>query len=298
MHVAVGRKLGIKHILGILVGTMIASFGMVAFLLPRDLAPGGVGGLALVTKAVLPLPDWVSIGIIMLVYNVFLLILSFMIIGPTFGIGTIIGTIAFSFFIDLFQRVHIPPEDVVKQLTSDPLLAAIYGGVLVGVGLGIVFKYGGSTGGTDIIGVLVKHFTGLPVGQGMLLADGTVVTLMGIVFKSWQVVLLAIISIYITALAVDILQEGLVKNRKFLIITEKPEEMKRAILDDLGRGVTVFKAEGGYTGEPKDVLMVVVSRKEVEELRELIASIDKKAFYVVEDVAMTIGEGFIPHDAM
>ncbi len=292
------KKLGIKHILGILLGTAIASFGMVAFLLPRDLAPGGVGGLALVTKAIFHLPDWIGIGMIMLFYNIFLLILSFIVIGPTFGIGTIIGTVAFSFFIDFFGKLGIPPQDVVKELTKDPLLAAIYGGVLVGVGLGIVFKYGGSTGGTDIIGMLVKHFTGLPVGQGMLMADGTVVTLMGIVFKSWQVVLLAIISIYITALAVDILQEGLVKNRKFLIITEKSEEMKKTILDDLGRGVTVFKAEGGYTGKPKEVLMVVVSRKEVEELRELISEIDKKAFYVVEDVAMTIGEGFISHDAM
>jgi len=189
MCVVFRKKLGLKHILGILVGTMIASFGMVAFLLPRDLAPGGVGGLALVTKAVLPLPSWVSVGIIMLFYNIFLLILSFLIIGPTFGVGTIIGTVAFSFFIDLFDRLHIPPASVVKELTKDPLLAAIYGGVLVGVGLGIVFKYGGSTGGTDIIGMLVKHFTGLPVGQGMLMADGTVVTLMGIVFKSWQVVL-------------------------------------------------------------------------------------------------------------
>ncbi len=298
MFVAFRKKLGIKHILGILFGTAIASFGMVAFLLPRNLAPGGVGGLALVTKAVLPLPDWIGVGMIMLFYNVFLLILSFIFIGPTFGVGTIIGTVAFSLFIDLFNKFGFPPQDVVKQLTQDPLLAAIYGGALVGVGLGIVFKYGGSTGGTDIIGMLVKHFTGLPVGQGMLMADGTVVTLMGIVFKSWQVVLLAIISIYITALAVDILQEGLVKNRKFLIITEKPDEIKNAILNNLGRGVTVFKAEGGYTGQPKDVLMVVVSRKEVEDLRELIASIDKKAFYIVEDVAMTIGEGFIPHDAM
>lgn len=294
MNVRLSLKL--TNIIGILVGSAIASFGMVAFLLPRDLAPGGIGGLALVTKAVLSIPSWIGIGLIMLFYNAILLYLSFVIIGPRFSLGTIIGTVAFSFFIDLFSSIGFPSKEVIADLTQDPLIAAIYGGVFVGVGLGIVFKYGGSTGGTDIIGMLVKHFTGLPVGQGMLIADGIIVTLMGIVFKSWQVVLLAIISIYIVALAVDILQEGIVKNRKFLIITSKPDEIGKAVLEKLNRGVTIFKAEGGYTGEPKDVLMVVVSRKEVEEMRKIIYSIDKDSFYIVEDVAITVGKGFIPHD--
>ena len=289
-------KLGVKHILGILFGSMVAAFGMVAFLLPAHLAPGGVGGLALVTKAILPLPEWVTIGLIMLAYNVILLAVAFLVLGPTFGVGTIVGTIAFSWFVDLFARLHIPPDSVVAQFTEDKLLAAIYGGVLVGVGLGIVFRFRGSTGGTDIIGMLIKHFTGIPVGQGILMADGVIIMLMGLVFRSWKVVLLAVLADYIVSVSVDIVQEGLIKERKFLIITNKPEELKKAILYDLGRGVTVVKGEGGYTGEPKDILMVVVSRKQVETLRSLIAQVDREAFYIVEDVAMTVGKGFRSHE--
>jgi len=289
-------KLGIKHILGILFGSMIAAFGMVAFLLPANLAPGGVGGLALVTKAILPLPDWVTIGLIMLAYNTILLAIAFFVFGPTFGVGTIVGTIAFSWFVDLFARLHIPPNSVIAQFTEDKLLAAIYGGVLVGVGLGIVFRFRGSTGGTDIIGMLIKHFTGIPVGQGILMADGIIIMLMGLVFRSWKIVLLAVLADYIVSVSVDIVQEGLIKERKFLIITNRPDELKRAILFDLGRGVTVIKGEGGYTGEPKDILMVVVSRKQVELLRSLIAQVDKEAFYIVEDVAMTVGKGFRSHE--
>jgi uncharacterized membrane-anchored protein YitT (DUF2179 family) len=144
--------------------------------------------------------------------------------------------------------------------------------------------------------MLIKHFTGIPVGQGILMADGIIIMLMGLVFRSWKIVLLAVLADYIVSVSVDIVQEGLIKERKFLIITNRPDELKRAILFDLGRGVTVIKGEGGYTGEPKDILMVVVSRKQVELLRSLIAQVDKEAFYIVEDVAMTVGKGFRSHE--
>lgn len=266
--------------LGIAVGSFLIALSLTAFLVPNRIAAGGVSGLATVIYYITSFP----IGITMLIINIPLFFAGLKIMGISFGVRTVYGIVTLSVFTDLLQP-HM------TALTNDLLLASIYGGVLSGIGLGIVFRSRGTTGGTDMIASFLNYFTGITVGEGLLIADGVVVALAGIFFNL-EVALYAAVTIYITSQTIDVVQEGLNYKKGVLIISDKAEQINQMVVNELNRGVTEFEAKGGYTGNTREVLLCVISRSEVSELKSAITEIDKDAFVIISNVHEVLGEGF------
>lgn len=273
-------KRAVIDYIGITVGSLFVALALTVFLVPNRIAAGGISGLATVFYYITSFP----IGITMLAINIPLFFAGTKIMGASFGFRTIYGILALSIFTDLLQ-----PHMV--SLTDDLLLASIYGGVLSGIGLGIVFRSRGTTGGTDLIASLINHFTGVTVGEGLLIADGIVVTLAGIFFNL-EVALYAAVTIFITSNTIDTVQEGLHFKKGVLIISDKVDEINEMVVNDLNRGATRFEAQGGYTGAEKAVLLCVISRTEISELKKAITEIDKEAFVIISNVNEVLGEGF------
>lgn len=266
--------------LGITLGSFLISIALTVFLVPNRIAAGGVSGLATVIYYITSFP----IGMTMLFINIPLFLAGVKIMGTSFGLRTIYGIVSLSVFTDFLQP-HM------SSLTDDLLLASIYGGVMTGLGLGIVFRSRGTTGGTDVIASLINYYTGITVGEGILIADGIVVSLAGIFFNL-EVALYAAVTIFITSQTIDLVQEGLNFKKGVLIISSKADQINEMVVKDLNRGITEFEAKGGYTGDKKQVLLCIISRSEISELKNEIAKIDQDAFVIISNVHEVLGEGF------
>lgn len=265
---------------GVLIGVIITAFGVSFFLIPAKIAAGGVSGLATVVFHLTGFP----VGITMLLFNIPLFLLSWRLIGPMFGAKTLFGTITISIFVDLFNQFAVP-------MTSDLLLAAIYGGVISGIGLGLAFRSGGSTGGTDMAAQLVARFFPTSVGQALLFVDGFVIILAGLAF-GLELAMYALIAVFITTKTIDLVQEGQNYAKATLIISDRAEEIGQSIMERLERGVTSLDGRGMYTKDDKDVLLVIVSRVEIAQVKEIVREFDESAFVVIADVHEVLGEGF------
>jgi len=265
---------------GVLVGVVITAVGVSCFLIPAKIAAGGVSGLATVIYHLTEFP----VGVTMLLFNIPLFILSWRIIGPVFGAKTIFGTLAMSVFVDLFNQFAVP-------MTEDLLLAAIYGGVISGIGLGIAFRSGGSTGGTDMAAQLVARVFPTSVGQALLIVDGFVIVLAGLAF-GLELAMYALIAVFITTKTVDVVQEGQSYAKACLVISDYPEAIGQLIMERLERGVTMLDGRGMYTKYDKEILLAIVSRMEISTLKSIVAEIDKRAFVIIYDVHEVLGEGF------
>lgn len=270
----------IREYVGVLFGVAITAFGLSWFLIPSRIAAGGVSGLATVAYHLFDFP----VGLTMLVLNIPLFIAGITILGAVYGAKTFIGTITLSLLVDLFQRWAVP-------LTSDPLLSAIYGGVVTGIGLGITFRFGGSTGGTDMAAQLIAKFFPTSVGRALLLVDGFVIALAGFAFGP-ELALYALLAVFITTKAIDVVQEGQSYAKAAFIITDYSDKVGQMVLTKLERGATALKGTGVYTGADREVLYVIVSRSEIRSLCQLVNEIDPNAFVVISDVHEVLGEGF------
>ena len=265
---------------GVLAGVVITAFGVSFFLIPARIAAGGVSGLATVIYHVAGFPA----GVTMLLLNIPLFILSWRILGTMFGARTLFGTVTLSIFVDLFNRWAVP-------ITEDLVLAAVYGGIISGIGLGIAFRFGGSTGGTDMAAQLVARFFPTSVGQALLLVDGAVILLAGAVF-GWELAMYALIAVFVSTKTIDFVQEGQSYAKACLIISDHPEAIGEAIMEKLERGVTSLQGKGMYTKQGKEVLLVIVSRLEIASIKRIVAEIDPRAFVIIHDVHEVLGEGF------
>ncbi len=266
--------------IGITIGSAMLALSLSLFLIPNKIAAGGLSGLATIIYYWTGLP----VGTMTLLMNIPLFIAGIKFLGRSFGPRTIYGMILYSVFIDLFQSI-------VPVMTKDLLLASIYGGVLGGFGLGIVFLSKGTTGGTDMIARLINHFTNMSMGQGLLLADGVVVLLAGFFFSA-EVALYAAITIFINSKTVDLVQEGINYKKAAFIISARSKDIKINIMEELDRGVTVLKGEGGFTGQEKNVLYCIINRSELSKLKRMVYSHDQDAFMIISNVHEVLGEGF------
>ena len=266
--------------IGITLGSALLAISLIVFLIPNKIAAGGLSGLATI---IYYWTGW-PVGLMTFLMNVPLFFAGVKYLGRSFGPRTIYGMVLFSVFIDVFQQI-------VPVLTEDLLLATIYGGVVGGIGLGIVFLSKGTTGGTDMIARLINHFTNLSMGKGLLLADGLVVLLAGIFFNA-EVALYAAISIFINSKTVDLVQEGLNYKKAAFIISREPQKIMTRVINELDRGVTVLNGYGGYTGEEKDVLYCIINRVELTKLKRMVYRIDQDAFMIISNVHEVLGEGF------
>ncbi|WP_346042391.1 YitT family protein [Paraclostridium tenue] len=264
-------------------GCFIMSVGLNMFLEPYMIASGGLTGLAIVLKNLFNTPLW----FINLVFNIPLFIFGIKILGKKDAIKTLIGILLLTFFL----KVTEPLTSAFQ--TTDILLSSIAGGIVVGISLGMLFRVDASTGGTELACLILNRiFPFISISVFMFIIDGAVITLAGVVSKNIQIALYAIISLYVSVKICDTIVEGFDFSKSFIIVTNNPDEISDSIMKNLERGVTFLEGRGGYSKQRKDVLLVVVSRREEVLLRKLVNEIDPLAFVIINNAYEVLGEGF------
>lgn len=264
----------------VLLGSAIVAMAFNLFLLPNRIASGGVSGISTIVFdlfGITPaLTQWA--------FNIPLFIAGIVLLGGfKYGVKTLVGTIFLPFVVLMTRNM--------EAVTLDPLLGALFGGIGVGLGLGIVFRSNSSTGGTDLAAQIIHKYTGLSLGACIFIIDGLIVVTSAVVF-SIELALYALIALYITGKTIDLVQLGVGYAKMALIITEKEVEVKSGILNDIDRGVTKLEGYGGYTNHKRPVLMCVVNQMEVTKLKQIVKNIDPKAFVIVTNATEVLGEGF------
>jgi uncharacterized membrane-anchored protein YitT (DUF2179 family) len=268
----------------ILAGTFIMSAGFVFFISPYRMAPGGVYGIAIILHHLIGLP----IGVMGLAMDIPLTLIGIRILGPRFGVKTIVGFVSTSLWISLLEY-YWGYEPLVQDAE---LLSAIYGGVLLGVGLGMVFKAKATSGGTDIVAMIISRYTKLPVGQVLIVVDSVIVLGGLAAFGDWVIPLLSWLVIFLTGKIIDAILEGVGYDKSVIIISDSHELIRDKIINDLKRGGTYIHGIGMYEGVEKKIIMTVVNRREVVLLKHYISQIDPKAFIMVTDANEIMGDGF------
>ncbi len=274
-------------------GSFIMAVGYVFFITPHKIVPGGVYGLGIIvyylTKGMSFWPNGFPIGLFSMLINIPLTYFGIKLIGPRFGVKTIYGFICSSILMDIITWSRAVGD---APLVNDVLLSCIFGGVLSGIGLGFIFKSKATSGGSDIIAMIITKYTRIPIGQMLIWVDTAIVLIGLAAFKDWQIPLYSMIVIYITGRAVDLILEGENYNKAMIIISGKHEEIKQKIIYDLERGGTYLRGVGMFTNEEKYIIFTVVSRREAAILEEQINLVDPKAFITVMNASEILGEGF------
>lgn len=266
------------------VGVAIAVTGLNIFLVPGRIAAGGISGIATILYHLFKAPLGISIAVL----NIPLFIFGIRLIGKSFAIRTAYSLVLYSL---LAEIIPIPQE---LLLTKDLLLGGIYGGVLMGAGLGLVVRSGGTTGGSDMAArMLSTRSKNTSLAAFMFIIDFVIIGAAGLIFNSLELALYAIASLFISAKVMDFFTDGLSAAKAFYIISEKSNEIAKAIMEQMDRGVTALNAKGVYSGKDKEVLLCVLEwRTEGPKLKSIVKSIDDKAFVIVADVKEVLGEGF------
>ncbi len=262
------------------IGVSLLAIALQYFLAPNTIAPGGVTGFAVVIEKMTKIPIYIT----NLAINIPLFIFGYKILGKSAAIKTLYATLVLSLILRF-----LPPN----ILTRDLLLSSLFGGVLVGIGLGIVFKFGGTTGGTDLAGsILNKRFPSLSIATLMTIIDLCVVIFAGAVERKIEVSLYSIIALYTSMKVIDMILEGVGYLKGFFIVTNHPVEVSERLMIELDRGVTLLKGKGMYSKEDKEVLLCVVPRSQFTRVKEIVKEIDPKAFVMVSEMYEVLGEGF------
>ncbi|GAA4873764.1 YitT family protein [Paenibacillus vulneris] len=266
----------------LLLGSLLIAISFNMFLSPNQVASGGVSGISIIVNSLFGIEPAMTQWAL----NIPLFLLGTWALGGQFGVKTAIGSVLLPLLILLTR--DLPP------LTNNILLASIYGGILIGMGLGLVFRGRGSTGGLDLAAQMIHRFTGLSLGLAVAMLDGMVILTAGIVLSP-EKALYALIGLFVTSKTINIVQLGLSYSKVAFIISSETAPIREAILHDLDRGVTQLHATGGYTGEERTVLMVVVGQSEVTRLKQLVKALDPGAFVILSDTNEVLGEGFKFH---
>ncbi|MDY6799827.1 MAG: YitT family protein [Bacteroidota bacterium] len=288
----------------IAIGSFILAAGFVYFIDPHKIVPGGVYGIGIVVKNItseimgngIKIPfikepifsDGLGIGFVGLMLNIPLTILGIKILGPRFGVKTVVGFVLSSIFIDVLD------ENFDGALVDDVLLSCIFGGVLIGFGLGLIFKSKATSGGSDIIAMIVAKHTQMSLGILMIIVDSAIVFLGLIVFKDWKIPLYSWIVIYVTGKVIDTTLQGVSYDKALFIISEKYDEIRDKIINDLNRGGTLINGVGMFKGLEKKIVFTNVNRRELAILQDFIKEIDPLAFMTVIEANEVIGNGFKP----
>lgn len=268
----------------ILVGSFILAAGFVLFITPYKIVPGGVYGIAIVLHYIFNLP----VGMTALSMDIPLTLLGIRILGPRFGAKTVVGFLLTALFVDGITYFY-GSEPLVP---GEPLLSSIFGGVFLGLGLGLIFKSKATSGGTDIVAMIISKYTKLPVGQLLIYVDSAIVLLGLAVFQDWKIPLYSLIVIFITGRVIDTILQGIDYDKTLFIISDKYEEIRHKIIHDLNRGGTFIKGQGMYNGAERTIIFTVVNRREMAMLQEYIHQIDPRAFVTVINANEILGEGF------
>ena len=263
-------------------GSALFAAGFAFFLQPNDLSSGGISGLALI---LVELTQFGSVGVVSILINLPLFLLGGLKFGKRFFVGSLIGMLVSSVLIDGFAALHLP--------AVEPVIAIVYGGVLCGLGVGIVFAAGTSTGGSDILVRLLKlRYRNVPIGQISLTFDALVVLLTGLVFRDMNKALYTGITVFLSGKMVDAVVYRFDYSKVAMIITKEYDTIAREIGDKLDRGATFLHGEGSYSGEETKVILTAVKKQQIAQLKELVMTLDPKAFVIVQEAHQVLGDGF------
>lgn len=274
MKEAIKHKIKIKELIEFIIGCFLVALAFNLFMSPNNLVAGGVSGFSLILKHFFGLNPSTIISIA----NVFLIILSFLVLGKEKTKATILGSILFPVFVSLTE--HLSTYISFKE--SEMILIAVFGGALQGIGAGLIFRAGYSTGGTDILNMIISKIFKISLGNSMFFTDGTIIVIGAFVF-GFNHLMYSLIILYLISTITDKVVLGISDSKAFYIITSKEKEVKDFVINELKHGVTEFKARGGYNSENQTVLMSVVPTREYYKLKEGIHNIDKDAFFVAMD---------------
>lgn len=270
----------------ITMGLVFIALGLDLFLVPNKIAAGGISGVAIVIFHLFHLP----VGGTMLVLNFFLFICGFWILGKGFGLRTIIASVLLSFFIDFFAWV-LPWE----RLTEDLLISVLFGDILSGMGMAIVFNRNASTGGTDIIARIVTKYGNINIGRALLIIDFSIAATAGVVLRSVDVGMYSLLAVLINCFTIDAFIDSLNISKKVLIVSKFTKEIAKKAMLELDRGGTLIPVSGAYTGNPGQMLMIVLRPRQTAHLRDIVRSIDPDAFMIVSNANQVLGRGFRGH---
>ena len=274
MKKVIKQKIRIKELIEFIIGCFLVALAFNLFMSPNNLVAGGVSGFSLILKHFFGLNPSTIIS----VANIFLIILSFLVLGKEKTKATILGSILFPIFVSLTE--HLSTYISFKE--SEMILIAIFGGVLQGLGAGLIFRAGYSTGGTDILNMIVSKIFKISLGNSMFFTDGTIIVIGAFVF-GFNHLMYSLIILYVISTLTDKVVLGISDSKAFYIITSKEKEVKDFVINELKHGVTEFNAKGGYNSENQTVLMSVIPTREYYKLKEGIHNIDKNAFFVAMD---------------
>lgn len=277
-------KFDFKRFFIINLGLLIMACALYFFLMPSNLAVGGATGLAMVISYLIPS---VSMGIILGIINIILFILAFIVLGRDFGGYTLYASLALSAMLALFE-VLMPMR---QPFTDDLFINLVFGILIVGAGMGIVFNENASTGGTDIIAKIINKYTHIDMGKSLLASDFLITLFAGLVFGA-RLGMYALLGTLLNSLIIDKMIAGFNVKINMTIISTKTDEINKYILDEIGRGTTIYHASGGYSNEDKRIINTIVSRSEYIKIRNFIRHIDTKAFVSISYVSEVEGEGF------
>jgi len=270
-------------ITSIAIGSIIAAYGVQGFIVPSGLGGGGVGGIALLFYYTLKLP----IGLMTFLLNIPLFVLAWREVNKKFVFKTIWGLAFFSLALDLFKYLQ-------PIANNDIFLGALYGGVISGISSSIIFHFGGSLGGTDIVSKVIQRKYGVPMGTSALAINGVIIMISWAILGS-KAALYTLVTLFVYGRVLDLIQSG-VPSKSITIISDRSEALVSRIMVDLGRGATFLQGRGAYSCEPKDVIICVVSLPEIGRLKQAVREVDPQAFMIVQNAGEVFGTGFISND--
>lgn len=277
----------------IIIGALVLAIGYVLFINPYNIVPGGVYGLGIVLHSIFP--D-IQVGTFGLMFDIPLLITSLIIFGSQFGARTIVAAVLTPIFMNIFTAII--GEDPTTMfgghinLTEDMFLAALFGGLVSGAGLGLIFRANATSGGTDVISMIVSRYLHLPLARSIMIVETIVVVIGLCVFGDWKLPLYSIITIFVVTKVIDYIVGGASNDKLLFIISEKHDDIRRFIISKLERGGTYLKANGMYTNDDKKMIFLVISIKELALIQSYIRDIDPAVFMVVVNAHETLGDGF------
>lgn len=268
----------------ILLGTFSMALGYALFIGPYKIVPGGIYGIAIVLHHTFDLP----MGLTALAFNIPLTIIGVKVLGPRFGLKTVFGFVLTAIFIDVISYF----SEGAKLVEGDALLSAVFGGLLIGVGVGFIFKAKATVGGSDVIAMILSKYTRLPLSQMMVVVDSTIVLLGLFAFGDWKIPLYSWLVIFVMGKSIDLIIQGINYDKSLFIVSEKCSEIREMLIKNMRRGGTILRANGMYNMEERNVIFTNVNRREVEILKDYIKHIDPKAFVTVINANEIFGQGF------
>lgn len=269
----------IKKYLMIFVGAVIAAFGLEEFLIPNNVIDGGIVGISIMLETI----TGMSLGVFLILLNIPFLFMGYKQIGKNFAIATLVAICFLSVWSEIFEPL--------QKVTDDPFLAAIFGGIIDGLGVGLIIRAGGSLDGTEIVAIIMDKKSVFSVGEVVMFINLFILSSAGLLY-GWDKAMYSLVAYFVISKMIDVVIKGLDESYAVMIVTNAHDEITSALNDRLGRGVTLLHGAGGYTGESKEVLYCVVTRLEVDKLKEIVLDKDESAFVTINAVHDIVGGRF------